>query len=85
MGDLASLWPALGTDGLAAASVHLLQVWWEGAPTLSGPGPFPSLSAPVGDDLLICSVISGNWKEFRNVMSPSWEPSRKDGRWQRQK
>lgn len=70
--------------GRAAASAHLLQVW-PGAPALRGPGLFLCLSAPARDDLLICSVISDNWKEFRNVMSPSWEPWRKDGRWLRQK
>lgn len=48
-------------------------------------GLFLSLSALARDDLLIRSVISDNWKEFKNVMNPSWEPLRWDGRWQRQK
>lgn len=34
-------------------------------------GPCLSLSALAWDDLLICSAISDNWKEFKNVMNPS--------------
>ena len=58
---------------------------WQGPQLRVAEGLLLSLSALAWDDLLSCSVISDNWKEFKNLMNPSWEPLRWDGRWQRQK
>ena len=45
----------------------------------------PSLSVQAWHDLQICSVISDNWKEVKNLFSLSWERMRWAGRWQKQK
>lgn len=42
----------------------------------------PSLSAGAWHDLQICSVISDNWKEVKNLTSLPWERIGWAGRWQ---